>query len=148
MKKIIKNIEKVFEKIGIIIRIGKKHPRCNYVLLDKSQWQPFYENAENPRLYEEALKKVNGENSTSIYKELRFANLMECIDNTLERKIKGDFAECGVWKGHSAYIICSYIEKFNNPRNFYLFDSFEGGLSDKSIVDKNERSYICSCSRC
>lgn len=38
--------------------------------------------------------------------------------------LDGDFAECGVYKGFSAYLMCEFLQKTN--RIVHLFDSFEG----------------------
>jgi O-methyltransferase len=44
------------------------------------------------------------------------------------RKIEGDLAECGTFKGSSALIIAEYMIKYHDfeGRQFHIFDSFEG----------------------
>ena len=45
----------------------------------------------------------------------------------IDNNIKGDFVECGVWKGGSAMLIARYL-KLNNieDRKIYLYDTFTG----------------------
>ncbi len=40
--------------------------------------------------------------------------------------IKGDFVECGTYKGLYASVLCQYLRFELLPRQFYLFDSFSG----------------------
>jgi O-methyltransferase len=47
------------------------------------------------------------------------------------KNLKGDFVECGVWKGGMAAAIAEFI---GGDREFYLYDSFEG-LPDVKPVD-------------
>lgn len=59
--------------------------------------------------------------------------------------IEGDFVECGVWRGGTAILIKSYLNKINNKnRKVYLLDSFEG--MEDIANDKNtfELDYLCS----
>ena len=72
-------------------------------------------------------------------RQLRFDSLQQTIQTVLKKNIPGDFAECGCWKGLSTYLTCHYIKEFGGGRNFHIFDSFEGGLSDKNEQDKNLR---------
>jgi O-methyltransferase len=44
----------------------------------------------------------------------------------LARHIDGDVAECGVYKGASAYYLARHIVEFNLAKKLCLFDSFEG----------------------
>lgn len=54
------------------------------------------------------------------------------------RKIKGDLAECGTFKGSSALIIAEYMMRYDDfdRRQFHIFDSFEG-LDNPTIDDGN-----------
>lgn len=42
----------------------------------------------------------------------------------LTKSLDGDFAECGCYKGASAFLLCQY--NVQNERKIHLFDSFEG----------------------
>jgi hypothetical protein len=52
----------------------------------------------------------------------------------LLEKVSGDLAECGVYKGFSAYLMCQFAE--SQSRHVYLFDSCQG-LSEPTITDGN-----------
>ena len=46
--------------------------------------------------------------------------------------VKGDFVECGVWKG--GHIIMSWLANTNTKRNFWLYDTFEG-MTEPTMED-------------
>jgi hypothetical protein len=54
-----------------------------------------------------------------------------------------NFVECGCWTGHSSYIISKILKEYNFKNKFYIFDSFEGGLSD---LEKEDKSLFASLS--
>ena len=41
-------------------------------------------------------------------------------------RLEGDFVECGVFKGFTAYVLCRIIDIDSTGKKFYLVDSFEG----------------------
>jgi SAM-dependent methyltransferase len=53
------------------------------------------------------------------------------IENIIENKVDGDFAELGVWKGNTASVMAHYAHKYK--RKMYLCDTFEG-FSDKDLT--------------
>ena len=58
----------------------------------------------------------------------------------LDKNIEGDFAEVGVYKGHTARL----IHKYAPERKLHLFDTFEG-FPDQSIkADKKEVNNVVS----
>lgn len=90
-------------------------------------------------LYFEADKKANPEYDRAgddFTKERRFDTLYHMVCHVLERQIPGDFAECGCKHGHSTKIIADLIEKADQSSYLWVFDSFEGGLSDKTEKDR------------
>lgn len=66
----------------------------------------------------------------------RFQNLVRHFQKTAG--VIGDVAECGMFRGLSAFVLCSYI-KMENPEydgaDFHGFDSF-AGLSEPRIEDE------------
>jgi len=50
------------------------------------------------------------------------------------RHIEGDMAEIGCFRGLSAHLACSIVEKLGLTRDFHIFDSFEG-LSESATED-------------
>lgn len=62
--------------------------------------------------------------------------LLSAINYIKKNKIRGDYAETGVWRGGVS--ILSYLtfsEKFKIKKNFYLYDTFEG-MPEPSKHDK------------
>jgi hypothetical protein len=131
-------INKVFSLVGYEVTFGKKGMQ-NYVAVDKNIWESYYSNDQKMQLYYEGLKRSRNEWTDNFYKQLRHYSLQELVCYVMQQKLKGDFVECGVWKGHSAYIISNILSKNKFTGDFHIFDSFEGGLSPKVAKDKNLR---------
>jgi len=122
----------------IIILLLKKFKirivRESHDIIHSNLWSYFTVDNKRLNLYYEGIKAANGEKTDNLLKKLRHFSLMQMVEHIRDKNISGHFAECGVWKGHSAYLIASIIQnEFND--SFHIFDSFEGGLSDK--VDKD-----------
>ena len=73
------------------------------------------------------IEIINKVISYSITSEERIYALIESVRYILKNDIKGDFVECGVYKGGSmmAVALTLLTEGINN-RDLYLFDTFEG----------------------
>jgi O-methyltransferase len=57
----------------------------------------------------------------------RMYSLYKAIEYILKNNIKGDFVECGVWRGGSAMFMAHTLRYFNSmDRKIYLYDTFEG----------------------
>lgn len=50
--------------------------------------------------------------------------------------LDGDFAECGVYKGGSAYILAHQIASYGVHKNLHLFDTFNG-IPASTVSDNN-----------
>tara|TARA_B000000565_G_scaffold207192_1_gene160570 strand:- start:664 stop:1464 length:801 start_codon:yes stop_codon:yes gene_type:complete len=138
-KFILKSINLILNKLNFKVfvhRINKVHKP---VIYDQFLWETYYENFDEMKLYNVAMRASFSSKFDNPYKQLRFYSLQNILKNILNNKVNGDIVECGVWKGHSAFIISKILEKTNSNKIFYIFDSFEGGLSDKSLEDKNKR---------
>ncbi len=61
------------------------------------------------------LKSINAGRHWMVYQLLR-----------LTEKVPGDTVECGVYRGASSYLICSFIARSAFAKNHHMFDSFEG----------------------
>lgn len=72
-------------------------------------------------------------------KERRFDSLHQMVRHVLNKNISGDFAECGCKHGHSTYLIADEMRKVDTSRDLWVFDSFEGGLSDKGDKDRTTK---------
>lgn len=141
IKKLIKSaIVKPFNLVGVDVSFTKTVGSA--ISVDKHIWEPYFSSNDKIHLYLEGLKASQGESSDNFYKQLRFYSLQQMVNYVLRQELNGDFVECGVWKGHSAYIISTLL--FNNgfTEEFHIFDSFEGGLSNKTEQDKNLKSKL------
>ena len=139
-KKLIKYLLKVISNLfNISIFVKKRTKNVNYELVDKNIWIPFFYSDEYFSLYKEGLKKSQQEKSDNFSKNLRHYSLMQNVRHVLSKQNlqNYNFAECGCWSGHSTYIISKILKEFNFKNKFYIFDSFEGGLSDLIEEDQN-----------
>lgn len=65
----------------------------------------------------------------------RMYSLYSSVLYVLDAEIKGDFVECGVWRGGSAMLIGKILSNRNiTNRKIYLYDTFEG-MSKPSEFD-------------
>ena len=114
--------------------------RKNIETFNRKEWLPFLERDKKIIYYELGLKKTKQNETDNLSKQLRFYSLTQLILNLIRQKKfnNGNFVECGCWKGHSSYVISNILKKNNFKKNFYIFDSFEGGLSSLSLKDKNK----------
>jgi len=99
-----------------------------------------FSESEDPflNLYKQAAERANPprrNRAQNFEKQRRFYVVYQMIRHVLDRGSEGDVAECGCWHGHSAYIIASVLSD-KGPRTLWVFDSFEGGLSDKIDQDR------------
>jgi len=142
IKKFIKSaIAKPFNLIGYDITFSRRGTQ-SITTLDKHIWEPYLNPNHKMQLYFEGLKQSRNESTDNFYKQLRLYSLQQMVYYVLKQKLAGDFVECGVWKGHSAYIISSILSENEFSGNFHIFDSFEGGLSRKVEKDKDLRSEL------
>lgn len=136
MKDLLKQfIRTLFDLLGYNITIGNKK-RTSHIVVDRFVWEPFVAPNPNLQLYFDAQSQSRNEANDNFYKQLRFYSLQQITRHVMSHQIPGDIAECGVWKGHSAFIIASILASSKQPKEFHIFDSFEGGLSAKALEDK------------
>ena len=139
VKFILKFINFILNKLDFKLFVHRSNKVHKPVVYDQFLWETYYENFDEMKLYDVAMRASLSTKFDNPYKQLRFYSLQNIFKNILKNKIKGDIVECGVWKGHSAFIISKILEKTKSNKKFYIFDSFEGGLSDKSVEDRNKR---------
>ncbi len=87
----------------------------------------FFGKEYQPKIWKEKIRNgfISNElkKTESKYKDKdRFFNFWFQIDRLIEYKVKGDFAELGVYKGDSAEV----LHKMDPTRTIHLFDTFEG----------------------
>jgi O-methyltransferase len=57
----------------------------------------------------------------------RLQALIDAVRYCVERRLQGAFAECGVWRGGSVLAMILALQDLHaEPRDIYLFDTFEG----------------------
>jgi O-methyltransferase len=134
-----KSIENLFGMLGIEAHLARKSALVDSVLFDKNMLSHFYNNEGDTRLYYEGLERTGMLWSDNFSKQCRFFVLQQMVRHALDHSIVGDFSECGCWKGHSTYVISRIIKESGKRCDLLVFDSFEGGLSEKSQKDGNER---------
>ena len=91
------------------------------------------------------IMECDDEDGENINKALKYAlckkpniwSLIQSIKYISEKKIAGDFVECGVFKGGSLGLMAQYAEKFKINCNIYGYDSFEDGFFKSSLNDKD-----------
>ena len=67
----------------------------------------------------------------------RIASLHNIIQDVYQNSIKGDFVECGIYKGGNMIIAKTFFESVNNYRTFYGYDTF-AGMTEPSLKDGNK----------
>ena len=66
----------------------------------------------------------------------RIASLCNAVNYLVKNNIKGDFVECGVWRGGSTMAAVDTLMKTGDKsREIYLYDTYEG-MSEPTEVDK------------
>jgi len=134
------NIKNLIKKITCLlvyeIFIIKLNKNTNYVIFNRNYLIRYYKDNHFIKLYNEALFKTNSQARDSFSKQLRYYGLFQMVNYIINNGISGDFVECGCWRGHSAYMIAKLISNSGDLRKFHIFDSFEGGLSEKTKEDK------------
>jgi O-methyltransferase len=140
IKQIIKKIlESFFDTVGIEAKFCKKEKNRKAIVFDQNQLAQYFYPNKRMELYFEGLDNAQVRWTDNFSKQLRFYSLQQIIEHVLTLKLNGDFAECGCWKGHSSFIISKLLSKNNFQNKFHIFDSFEGGLSDKTSKDHNDK---------
>jgi len=104
-------------------------------------------------LYSLALKKTQCEATDNVLKRQRQYTLMELLKESQSILDSGNVAECGCWRGLSAYQTAYRLKSYGFNNKFFLFDSFEGlsqfqkeDLENNLILDQDKRRKEFACS--
>lgn len=73
------------------------------------------------KAFEENYIGLVGDDFHSLDRKYTVNQFLQLIKN-----ISGDMAECGVYKGATAWFICSFIQQRGLNKTLHVFDSFEG----------------------
>ena len=84
----------------------------------------------NQKIVELSEKDKNLINLISNYSmtpKIRIFNLLQALRYLKNKKIPGDYVECGVWKGGNILLLKKFLETEDlYQRNIYAYDTFEG----------------------
>lgn len=105
MKKLIK---KIFEYFGLEINKINKHD--SYSSDFETEFIKIF-------LKSKDYTMTSCERMYSLYKSIEYIS---------KNDIEGDIVECGVWKGGSSMLAAQTLMKFNNIKDIYLYDTFDG----------------------
>lgn len=87
----------------------------------------------NQKIVELSEKDKNLINLISNYSmtpKIRIYNLLQALRYLKNKKILGDYVECGVWKGGNILLLKKFLETEDMyQRNIYAYDTFEGMTS-------------------
>jgi hypothetical protein len=128
-----------FGAVGYSLHLSKRASRQDPASFDRNDLSWHFNRDRHRRLYEEGLERSGVGWSDNFSKRCRHYGLMQLVERAARLAPDADAAECGCWKGHSTYIISSLLAANGFRGKLHVFDSFEGGLSDLSPEDKNER---------
>ena len=81
-------------------------------------------------------KLINLAQTYSMTPQIRIFNLLQSLRYLKNKKIDGDYVECGVWKGGNIILFKKFIEDEdeNSKKKIYAFDTYEG----MTEPDKND----------
>jgi len=103
-------------------------------------YESFFGKNYQPRLWKQEVKA--GKVSKSLQKaerrykdSIRFFAWWFQIEQLKKRKVQGDFAELGVYKGDSAEV----LHLMDEDRNFHLFDTFSG-FQQKDLANETGKA--------
>lgn len=136
LKKFISLIAGLF---GLNVVIAKKRHNMDLVFVDRNAVEAFYHKDEYVTLYYDGLHRTGMADTDNYFKQCRSYRLQQLLESVMHSDLSGNIAECGCWRGHSSYIIATILARYNFSGKFNIFDSFEGGLSDKNVQDENVR---------
>ena len=80
----------------------------------------------------EIFDYVRSKNLTMVSDNDLFPNLL-IAKYLVENNIKGDFVECGVWRGGSTMAVKLLFDEYNFKSKCWLFDTFQGMVEPKDI---------------
>ena len=95
-----------------------------YEIISKSSPKNFKDRI--PEISKSDQKLINECKKYTVNSELAIWCLINSIRYILENNIKGEFVECGVFKGGNIILMQKMLDKFNIQKKIYAYDTFEG----------------------
>lgn len=87
---------------------------------------------------QEFINYVINENLSMVGRK-RLISLTEACNHVVLSGVKGDFVECGVWRGGASILATKIFEKHKDFRQVWLFDTF-AGMTEPSAKDNKHGS--------
>jgi O-methyltransferase len=135
---ILSDVKKIIK--GIVHRTG----------FDIVRYRPDQKSVSLSDLTDCEIEIVESVKPYTLTGEERIAALMNAVRYITENKIRGNIAECGVWRGGSMMAVArALLSHGDSSRHLYLYDTFEGmpeptehdkslnGESAKSLLDRD-----------
>lgn len=101
----------------------------NFELLSKKKKKKIYQYfdqqlpLEITNLEKKIIKKSKKFSMTGY---LRMYSLLWSFKHIINKKVTGDFVECGVWKGGNLILLKNLLTNYSKNRKIYGYDTFEG----------------------
>ena len=107
----------------------------NFRFVHKNNW---YERQVNliPEISDEDLDFIKSLENYSMCPPAAHWSIIQSINYIFQKKIAGDFVECGVFKGGNLILMNHLMKKLNLNKNIFAFDTFDG-MSEPTIHDKD-----------
>ena len=100
-------VPRLFRKELIVVNQNNPH----YHLFDSNMLSAYWNKDEEIVTYETSMNRTGMAWSDNISKRFRYYSLCQNVALALSKNLEGDVAECGVWRGHSAHMIASLLQK-------------------------------------
>jgi len=85
----------------------------------------------------EDKKNINNALKYALCTKPNLWSLIQSIRYISEKKIEGDFVECGVFRGGSLGLMALYAQKYELNCKIFGYDTFEDGFLKSSLNDKD-----------
>ena len=120
-------------KVNPIIRLFKSlFKKIGY---DLSKIEKYNLDKNLPELSSFEKKLLHDVSGLTMTGPDRIFALMKSIEFIQKNNVKGDFVECGVWRGGNLIIFQKFIDKYKLKKKIYAYDTFKG-MSEPETVDK------------
>jgi hypothetical protein len=107
---LLKKIQEYYQNYRLNKKIAKRSKKMPVELTGKER---------------DLIFKVRESNISMTSYERLCSTVMAC-KYVIENNIKGDFVECGVWRGGNALLAALIFRLYKYPAKIYLYDTFEG----------------------
>jgi O-methyltransferase len=107
----------------------------NFRIVHKDNW---YERQVNliPEISDEDFRFIKSLENYSMCPPAAHWSIIQSIKYISQKKIAGDFVECGVFKGGNLILMNHQMKKLNLSKKIFAFDTFDG-MSEPTVYDKD-----------